>query len=428
MKGSFEHTIKSSLESYEAPFNPADWADMNNRLDVAKGKGKSSSKIGKGLLIAASAVVAAGLIYYFSSSAEKIQPNENVNSPAVNTALPANVQQGTQTVVENKGQRVAANNTTVENSGKPEQSIANNTTADNKSTAPEKTNAPVVANNTVPQNTNENKQPVQTPVEQTPVAVQPALSAAFRSDINKVCEGMPVQFSAERSEVPCTYKWYFADGETSVEQNPKHIFKTPGTYSVRLKVTSVKEKKSDEQKNNIIVIDAPSADMAYTADDDNKLTVRFDGSTDKGALLNWDFGDKKTTAGENPEHTYAKFGSYKVVLTAKNSAGCTASVTKDIKVENIIKLFAPNSFSPDGNNLNDTWGFSTTDENCTIALTIYDMRGTVVYSTSDRTPWDGTSSKTGETVKLGEEFKWVAVIKDKFGNISKDQGNIIVIK
>ena len=45
--------------------------------------------------------------------------------------------------------------------------------------------------------------------------------------------GLGYQFNNE-SEESTSYLWEFGDGETSTEENPFHIYATPGTYSVRL--------------------------------------------------------------------------------------------------------------------------------------------------------------------------------------------------
>ena len=63
----FEQHIKSSLESYDPGFNSADWKDMNKRLDSLNA-GKTTSTVAKGLLIAASVLATAGLVYYFSTN------------------------------------------------------------------------------------------------------------------------------------------------------------------------------------------------------------------------------------------------------------------------------------------------------------------------------------------------------------------------
>ena len=80
MNNQFEQHIKLSLDNYEALYNPADWADLKNRLSKINA-GKASG-IGKGLMIAASVAAVAGAIYYFSASNSENNKQENAVIPS----------------------------------------------------------------------------------------------------------------------------------------------------------------------------------------------------------------------------------------------------------------------------------------------------------------------------------------------------------
>ncbi len=426
MKNKFEQNIKSSLESYQAGFNPADWADMNTRLDSAFGKPAKISRTGKNILIAASVIAVAGLIYYFSASSNKMKDAAKtaVENPVIVKQQPA--ENVNQPVEEKNSSSTQKENNSAAVNASDKNSLVQDQSAE-KRTAPQgKVEAPAENKQTPVQENNPNEKPALPSVISQQADAGSVLKAGFHADINKVCEGIPVQFSADENKIPCTYKWLFGDGETSVEQNPKHVFKSSGTFSVKLRLTSLADKKSDEQKNNITVAGAPSTDITYRPDEDNKLAFRFDAGADKTTELKWDFGDRKTASGQNPEHTFAQFGTYKVILTAKNNSGCITTVSKEVKVEN--KLFAPNSFTPNGDNVNDTW-MPSFDDNCTFTLTVFDGSSNVVYSTSDRnSPWDGMNPKTGSVVKEGDLFTWKAVVKESNGELSTHSGKIVISK
>ncbi len=420
MKSNFEQHLKTSLESYEAGYDPAGWTDMNSRLDKLNA-GKSVSKTGKVLLIAASVIAVSGLAYYFgASSGEVAVPEKTV----VQNHMPA---------ADAADNSTAANENNASTSTDPGQ-IAGTTSAgltaaapdqkDNKSSVPEKKEmqpAPVTPDD----KSNVPQEPAATQSGNA-AAANEVLNASFRTDVAKVCEGGSVQFTADAAGASCTYKWFFGDGEASAEQNPKHVFKQAGNYSVKLKVTSLKDKKSAEQKSNIIVVASPEVDFTVKTSDEDKLTMLFDAEAEKGADLKWDFGDKKTGSGQNPEHAYAKYGSFQAILTAKNSSGCISTIKKEVKVEN--KLYAPNAFSPNGDGRNDTW-FPTFDDDCTFTLTIFDGTNNVVYTTTDlNAPWEGMNPRTNAAVREGELFTWKAVVKDKKGIESTHAGKIQIVK
>ena len=64
------------------------------------------------------------------------------------------------------------------------------------------------------------------------------LAAAFVADATKVMAGGVVSFTDQSTNSPITWVWDFGDGKTSIEQNPKHTYATPGTYTVSLTVSN----------------------------------------------------------------------------------------------------------------------------------------------------------------------------------------------
>jgi len=57
--------------------------------------------------------------------------------------------------------------------------------------------------------------------------------------------------------------------------------------------------------------------------------------TSNFSSYSWDFGDGNSSSQKLPTNTYAEAGNYTVVLTVKDSEGCTAVVKKDITVNGI---------------------------------------------------------------------------------------------
>lgn len=68
---------------------------------------------------------------------------------------------------------------------------------------------------------------------------------------------MAVQFTDSSTGDPTSWLWDFGDGNTSVEQNPLHIYSTAGTWSVSL--TASNAYHSDELiRTNYIVSSSPA--------------------------------------------------------------------------------------------------------------------------------------------------------------------------
>ncbi len=109
----------------------------------------------------------------------------------------------------------------------------------------------------------------------------------------------------------------------------------------------------------------------------------------------WDFGDGGTedySFGNYPIHTYADTGVYTVTLYVENELGtCTDEHSFDICVQPEFKLWIPNSFTPDGDGLNDL--FEIVSSGITeFELLISSSWGTKIYrmTSIDDPFWDGT--------------------------------------
>jgi len=78
---------------------------------------------------------------------------------------------------------------------------------------------------------------------------------------------------------------------------------------------------------------APTANFTYSTSKANTLSLTFtDASTGSPTSWSWNFGDGKTSASENPAHTYAAPGIYTITLTSSNLAGSSAPVSKIVTV------------------------------------------------------------------------------------------------
>jgi gliding motility-associated-like protein len=270
------------------------------------------------------------------------------------------------------------------------------------------------------QSDNEDKQAKPEP-SSTPTGA--SLDATFRFNQTPACVGTAVQFIHENPAVPCTYRWDFGDGKTSSEKSPDHEYKKPGTYTVKLKVTGIKDKITDEKQQTIVVNPKPLVEIDFTPSEYNPSEINFEAKGNNISEYLWDFNDKETSFEKNPVHSYAKTGNYKVTLTVKNSFGCSSTEARLVTIESLFPL-APNSFSPNGDGKNDTWmpaSFLHGDYNFT--LTIFDRNGKEVFSTSDKNDaWNGANAKTGDV------FIWKAIVKHKNGKTGNYNGTITIIE
>ena len=82
-------------------------------------------------------------------------------------------------------------------------------------------------------------------------------------------------------------------------------------------------------------------------------------NTSQGATnYYWDFmipaqNGSNTSTVTNPSHAYSYVGEYKVNLVAISSHGCRDIVSQLVEITPDFALYIPNTFTPDGNGLND---------------------------------------------------------------------------
>jgi PKD repeat protein len=169
-----------------------------------------------------------------------------------------------------------------------------------------------------------------------------------------------------------SYYWDFGDGNTSVEQNPKHLYDKAGTYTVIL-TASDDDGASDNDTIEITVLSTqnnlPTADFTYSpsSPSDSNVIQFTDKSTDSdGSIISWlwDFGDGDSSTGKNPNHQYVNSGSYEVKLTVKDNDDSASETTKEIIINEQSKEFNNEQSNDDAiltityNGEHKTYGFS----------------------------------------------------------------------
>ncbi len=128
---------------------------------------------------------------------------------------------------------------------------------------------------------------------------------------------------------PTDLLWEFGDGNVSDDQDPVHIFTTPGNFIVRLTAGNAGGTATASQMVSIFGQPVATFSVSPGATD---LTANFISSragNPTGWL--WDFGDGATSTLQDPSHAYATAGQATVTLSVFNPAG-TATAAQDIVV------------------------------------------------------------------------------------------------
>ncbi len=135
---------------------------------------------------------------------------------------------------------------------------------------------------------------------------------------------------------------------------------------------------------------------------------------------------------ENPIIYFPDYteGTYQACLTAINDNGCDSTVCKTIIIDPEFIIYAPNAFTPDGDNINDTWmpvlQGADPDE---YEVYVFNRWGEVVWhSETLNVPWDGLDRVTGLMLKT-DVYAWRIKAKDiMLGEKHEFKGHVTLLK
>jgi PKD repeat protein len=133
--------------------------------------------------------------------------------------------------------------------------------------------------------------------------------------------------SARGGVAPYSFAWSFDDGSAaSTLAAPTHTFASSGDFSVTLEVTDAHGDSARYDLNLVVVLSGLLViSSAGSLSDAASLSWGFAAAAAGGSGpydYSWNFGDgSSTVTGATPSHTFAKGGTYLVVVTATSAEG-----------------------------------------------------------------------------------------------------------
>lgn len=143
----------------------------------------------------------------------------------------------------------------------------------------------------------------------------------------------------------------------------------------------------------------------------------------------WDIAGLATSTEFEPffEFTNKEPGQYTVCLAAFNENLCADTICKVVTIDDVLFIYVPNSFSPDGDNINELWGMSVNiDAITSFDLKVFDRWGQVIFESDEpREWWNGAANNSGEILKsdvyvyrISYEIKGVETKRELFGHVT----------
>ncbi len=132
------------------------------------------------------------------------------------------------------------------------------------------------------------------------------------------------------------YQWNFGVGATAIGTNANHSYTAPGTYNIKLLVTSNNGCK-DSTTQVVNVNEVPTAGFIINnnaqCERGNSFTFTNSSTVPSGPITyQWNFGDGNAATGINQTHVYLVPGTYSVKLITISANGCKDSISKSVTI------------------------------------------------------------------------------------------------
>ncbi len=203
----------------------------------------------------------------------------------------------------------------------------------------------------------------------------------------------------------------FGDGNSSTTATGSHSYTSAGNYTVEFIATQ--GSCSDTIKKNVLVYAPPTLSISANPNPSFLPTVpTISANPNNADTLIYSFGsgyNSITQTGTFSSVTvpYNQPGQYTVFVYASNQGGCSVSDSVTVIIEEGVKIFLPNAFTPNGDGINDFYEIQTTGlEN--YVLEIYDRWGNVITKIGMNERWDGTVNGTP-----AQEGSYIIVLRAK---------------
>ncbi len=235
------------------------------------------------------------------------------------------------------------------------------------------------------------------------------------------CAPSEVAFVNRSSPLDTTYKivWDFGDGTFGKEISPKHIYKYPDTFSIKLMITSpIGCYKEATFRSWIKVKSVPKANFDWTPKVINNLkpNVSFVDSSSADVIgWRWYFSDKAYSSQKNPTFSYKDTGVQTIKLFVLNANGCRDSIFKKIYIEPEMTFYMPNAFSPNYDSVNDVFkGTGFLYGMKSFQMSVWNRWGEKVFGATDPSVgWNGQKNNEGLQVPEGIYLYEVVYVNPK---------------
>jgi len=215
---------------------------------------------------------------------------------------------------------------------------------------------------------------------------------------NEGCVAYEVQFfDSSFSSTPLSYIWDFGNGDTSHAQNPFYTYTDTGYFDVGLTISTDSGCIASLDlffPNAVHVLPSPVSlfDLSPKETDIFSPFFQVIDMSHNGVVDLFYLDSKGDTIGLGADgrHVVNDTGWVDVEQWVFNKFGCSDSSIQRIYIEPITTIYVPNSFTPDGDGVNDVWLPEVKDV-FDYELLIFNRWGQTIFTTNDQYQgWSGS--------------------------------------
>jgi gliding motility-associated-like protein len=262
---------------------------------------------------------------------------------------------------------------------------------------------------------------------------------SFISNTNSGCEPLNVTFTNTTVSMDPLISCIWNLGAGAIIDDCgliTYMYEEAGLYEVSLTTIDANGCSSEQTIIDYIYVE-PNPVANFTASDyslnDLSITseIDFDNTSIGASSYYWDFSDGGTSTNQDPSHFFQTIerNNHEITLIAYSDFGCSDTTSQLINVEEVLIYYIPNTFTPDGNNLNNvfqpifTEGFDPYD----YSLFIYDRWGELLFvSYNAIVGWDGAY---GDQLVQDGTYVWVIEFKSNVSDKKyKEMGHVNVLR
>lgn len=232
-------------------------------------------------------------------------------------------------------------------------------------------------------------------------------SPTFTIDTTSGCT--PLNYNLTTNNTPgLQYQWYANGNIIGNSASISNSIEYGGCYDITLTISNALGCTATTTMPNLICgQQSPKALFSSNPKtiSSNPQTVNFANSSSGADSYLWDFGNGSTSTAINPSIEYKDvLQNYFVTLHAYSNNGCSDSISIILYFKEETLFYIPNSFTPDQDEFNQTWGpvFTSGFDPFNFDMLVFNRWGNLIWESHDAdSRWDGTYGSNGVKVPQG---------------------------